>query len=230
MTEEVTRLSFQNAELIGELGSMKEAHSGAGCCQLLSDVKESSSSYADIDARSRKLEYEPLVEYLQNELNSRYQREAMLEAALSEKEQVERELDKQLKKAKRHEEVLESDLENLWVLIENMRKSGIEIDDIISHRIGTSDHRSSEVPVGLSSKSSLLSAGGQVSTHLDNTSSAGTSYLKGKGRSQELERLISRLKDEDLSGLDMATLEELQNVHVEAITKICQAKCANHIS
>jgi len=29
---------------------------------------------------------------------------------------------------------------------------------------------------------------------------------------------------EDLVGLDLAALEELQNVHVEAITKICQAK------
>ncbi|XP_021743691.1 kinesin-like protein KIN-7C, mitochondrial isoform X2 [Chenopodium quinoa] len=229
LTEEVTRLSYQNAELIGELGSTKEVNSGSGCCQPLSDVNKNSNSFAEIDASSRKLEYEQLVEYLQNELHTRYQREAMLEAALSEKEQVERELDKQLSKAKRHEEVLESDLENLWVLIENMRKSGIETDDVLSHRIGTSNYRSAEVPVGITSKGSLLSAGSQVSRNLDKISSAGASNLKEIERSKELEKLISRLKGEDLSDLDMATLEKLQNVHVEAITKICQAKCANHI-
>ncbi|KMT19694.1 hypothetical protein BVRB_1g007500 isoform B [Beta vulgaris subsp. vulgaris] len=231
LTEEVTRLSYQNAELIRELDSMKEA-TGSGCCQHLSEVKESSSKYADSDAGLRKLECEQLVQYLQKELNSRYQREALLEAALSEKEQVEHELQKRLNEAKMNEEVLESDLENMWVLIENMRNSGIETDDINLHRI-TSDTRSAKIPVGLSSKSSFLSAGSQVHRNLDNLNSAeelSTSSPKANQRSQELERLISRLKVEDLSGLDMATLEELQNVHVEAITKICQAKCANHIS
>uniref|UniRef100_A0A803LK18 Uncharacterized protein n=1 Tax=Chenopodium quinoa TaxID=63459 RepID=A0A803LK18_CHEQI len=181
LTEEVTRLSYRNAELIGELGSTKE-----------------------------------------NELHTRYQREAMLEAALSEKEQVERELDKQLSEAKRHEEVLQSDLENLWVLIENMRKSGIETDDGLSHRIGTSNYRSAEVPVGIS-----LSAGSQVSRNLDKIGAAGASNLK------EIERMACTFNlyldlGEDLSGLDMATLEELQNVHVEAITKICQAKVGGY--
>ncbi|XP_056693879.1 kinesin-like protein KIN-7C, mitochondrial isoform X2 [Spinacia oleracea] len=224
LTGEVTRLSYQNAELIGELSSTKEAHSGSGCCQHLSDVKERCSDYANIDASSRKLEYEQLVEYLQNELNVRYQREAMLEAALSEKEQVQHELDKQLNEAKRHGEVLENDMENMWALVENMRKTGTEIDDAISHRIGSSDYRSGEVSVGISSKSSLLSAESQVSRNLDKISSVGASYSKETERSREIQRLISRLKGEDLSGLDMATLEELQNVHVEAITKICQAK------
>ena len=32
------------------------------------------------------------------------------------------------------------------------------------------------------------------------------------------------LQGEDIAGLDVTTLEELQNFHVEAITKICHAK------
>lgn len=185
LTEEVTRLSHQNAELIGELDSIKAARSGSG-------VNESSSNCAVTDTSSRKLEYEQLIEYLQKELNTRYQREAMLESALSEKERVERELGKQLNEAKRHEEVLESDLENMWVIIENMRKADTQTDDIDPLRVGTS-----EVPMGLTSKSSFVSGGTQVCRNLNRLNSdeeLSASYLNETERSQELEKLISRLK------------------------------------
>ncbi|KAL2892935.1 Kinesin-like protein KIN-7E chloroplastic [Bienertia sinuspersici] len=197
LTEEVTRLSYQNAELIDELGSMKEALSGSVCCQHFSEEKETSGNGAVIDASSRKLECEQLVEYLQKELNTRYQREAMLEAALSEKEQVERDLEKRLNEAKKHEEVLESDLENIWALIENMRKSDTQTDDIKPPRNNTSNYSSVEVPVGLTSKSRFLSGGSHICRNVDRLSSAAelsASYLKEKERSEELERLISRLK------------------------------------
>uniref|UniRef100_A0A2P2IRV1 Uncharacterized protein n=1 Tax=Rhizophora mucronata TaxID=61149 RepID=A0A2P2IRV1_RHIMU len=49
-------------------------------------------------------------------------------------------------------------------------------------------------------------------------------YQKEKSQCRELESLILRLKGEDIAGLDIMALEELQNFHVEAITKICQAK------
>ncbi|KAK6938383.1 hypothetical protein RJ641_031891 [Dillenia turbinata] len=40
---------------------------------------------------------------------------------------------------------------------------------------------------------------------------------------------IYSCQGEDVSDLDVTTLEELQNLHVEAITKICQAKfCCLH--
>lgn len=35
---------------------------------------------------------------------------------------------------------------------------------------------------------------------------------------------IINFQGEDVAGLDVTTLEELQNLHVEAITKICHAK------
>jgi len=54
------------------------------------------------------------------------------------------------------------------------------------------------------------------------------SYLIERRRCKELENLVSRLKGEDVAGLDVTALEELQNLHVEAITKICHAKCTNH--
>lgn len=35
---------------------------------------------------------------------------------------------------------------------------------------------------------------------------------------------ISYVQSEDLAGLDVAMLEELQSFHVEALSKICQEK------
>ncbi|GLT49847.1 hypothetical protein SLA2020_233760 [Shorea laevis] len=54
-------------------------------------------------------------------------------------------------------------------------------------------------------------------------------YMEERKRCKELERLISRLKGENICTLDVAALEELQNFHVEAITKISSAKCANNV-
>lgn len=64
----------------------------------------------------------------------------MQEATLSEKEQVQHEPDKQLNEEQRHGEILENDMEYMWALIETMKKTSIEIDDAISHRIGTSNY------------------------------------------------------------------------------------------
>ncbi|KAK1288899.1 hypothetical protein QJS10_CPB19g00130 [Acorus calamus] len=62
-----------------------------------------------------------------------------------------------------------------------------------------------------------------------NTVEVRAAYESERRKSKELEAIISRLKSEDLRNLDVAALEELQSLHVEAITRICQAKEApNH--
>eukprot|EP01018_Ginkgo_biloba_P008731 Gb_35195 [translate_table: standard] len=45
-----------------------------------------------------------------------------------------------------------------------------------------------------------------------------------KKRSMELDIIVSKLKNEDLDGLDLAALDELQSLHVDAIMKLCHAK------
>ncbi|KAG0448811.1 hypothetical protein HPP92_027647 [Vanilla planifolia] len=49
-------------------------------------------------------------------------------------------------------------------------------------------------------------------------------------RCKELEAIISKLKGDDLYGLDIKALEDLQSFHVEALSKICQEKLTNRIS
>ncbi|XP_073099873.1 kinesin-like protein KIN-7E, chloroplastic [Elaeis guineensis] len=56
---------------------------------------------------------------------------------------------------------------------------------------------------------------------------ARAAYEYERRRCKELEHIISRLKGEDLIGLDSRALEELQNLHVEALAKICQEKLTN---
>ncbi|KAG8064543.1 hypothetical protein GUJ93_ZPchr0004g40062 [Zizania palustris] len=56
---------------------------------------------------------------------------------------------------------------------------------------------------------------------------AKAAYNFQRRRCKELEIIVSRLKGEDLRGLDVKVLEELQNFHVEALSRICKEKMAN---
>ncbi|KAL9449777.1 hypothetical protein AB3S75_011661 [Citrus x aurantiifolia] len=232
LAEEVTRLSYENAKLNSELAAAKEALSRSNFCQRSApyEFKQSNSNGA-----RRKTEDGLLVEELQKELSARYQREADLEAALSEREQVEGELRKRIDESKRHEEDLENELANMWVLIAKMRNSGINGEDMSSRGIHALKIPRTGIKNGFmpSNPHSLkLSEEDDVCENVDGVSSfeeLSASYQTERRKCKELESLISRLKGEDISGLDVAALEELQNFHVEAITKICHAKCASHV-
>ncbi|KAL0391753.1 UNVERIFIED_CONTAM: Kinesin-like protein KIN-7E, chloroplastic [Sesamum radiatum] len=77
------------------------------------------------------------MEEFELELNARYQREASLVAALSERDKIEADLRKRLDDAKRHEEKLENELANMWVLVAKLRKStfGSEETSILGHDV-----------------------------------------------------------------------------------------------
>lgn len=232
LAEEVTRLSYENAKLNGELAAATEALSR-------SNFRHKSAPYEFKQSISNgvrtKTEDGLLVEELQKELSAGYQREADLEAALSEREQVEGELRKRIDEAKRHEEDLENELANMWVLIAKMRNSGINGEDMSSRGVHALKIPQARIKNGFMPSnwhSFKLSEEDDVCENVDGISSfeeLSASYHTERRKCKELESLISRLKGEDISGLDVAALEELQNFHVEAITKICRAKCANHV-
>ncbi|KAH7567906.1 hypothetical protein JRO89_XS07G0183300 [Xanthoceras sorbifolium] len=106
LAEEVTRLSYENAKLTGELAAGKEAHCRSSFYQRSGshEFKQNNTNGARPDVR-RKLEDGILVDDLQKELSVRYQREAALQAALSEREQIEGELQKRIYEAKQREEI-----------------------------------------------------------------------------------------------------------------------------
>ncbi|TXG53004.1 hypothetical protein EZV62_022173 [Acer yangbiense] len=232
LAEEVTKLSYENAKLTGELAAAKEAYCSFYKRSSSHEFKQNYTNGARSDGR-RKPEDGVLVDDLQKELSARYQREASLEDALSEREQVEGELRRRVNEAKQREEDLENELANMWVLVAKMRKSGSNAEDMSSEG---AVHASKISQIGVrngflpsNAHSFIMSKEDENSQNEDGISSfeeVRANYQKERRKCKELESIVSRMKGEDIGGLDDATLEELQNLHVEAITKICHAKVA----
>ncbi|KAL6531870.1 Kinesin-like protein KIN-7D, mitochondrial [Orobanche minor] len=119
---EVTKLSLQNAKLETELQSARELSSRS---RKPSDVQKSVrkgrlSNRSNDEFESWSLDPDDL----KLELQARKQREAALEAALTEKEILEEEYRKKAEESKKRETALESDLANMWVLVAQLRKTG----------------------------------------------------------------------------------------------------------
>ncbi|OMP11966.1 hypothetical protein CCACVL1_00192 [Corchorus capsularis] len=213
LAEEVTRLSYENAKLTGELAAAKEGRCRSSCCQKTAH-----------DLRQNNMNEVILIEELQKELNMRNQREAALEAALSEREQIEGDLRRRINEAKRHEEDLENELANMWMLVAKMRKPGLDGEDISANISQTGARNGHLLSNSHSFKLFKEEETCENLRGMKTYEELRARYQEERRRCEELERLVSRMKGEDLSALDVTTLEELQNFHVEAITKICHAK------
>ncbi|XP_020106536.1 kinesin-like protein KIN-7E, chloroplastic [Ananas comosus] len=206
LAEEVTKLSYQNAKLSGDLVAAKEMASTSAA-----------RANSRCDVYSNKPDNGLLIEELQRELALRCQREASLEATLSEKVQREGELQKKIDEAKHREQDLENELASMWVLVAKIKKNGsIPHENLVD---GLSDH---ELP--------LKQNGFHLDVDMDKRKcleEARTAYEYERRHCKELESIVARLRGEDLGGLDNNALEELQNFHIEALSKICQAKMTN---
>ncbi|KAH7291967.1 hypothetical protein KP509_29G044300 [Ceratopteris richardii] len=199
LLEEVTRLSLQNAKLQTELTATQDiAYS-----QLLT---------------------KPIISELQKDVHPRKEREAGLEAALIKKENIEVQLQCKLEEAKQKEVELENDLARMWILISNLEKNG--------SCLGVKNK-----------KDGFYMDGGFQVPEVEKDIDVDMSHLKIKEaelgstvdelkaglelecrRTKEMELLVCQLKGEGLSDLDAAALEDLQNLHVEALDKLCKAK------
>ncbi|CAD5195969.1 unnamed protein product, partial [Musa acuminata subsp. malaccensis] len=231
LAEEVTKLSYQNAKLTGDLATMKELSIGRSNCQRYNQCDGKQDHYnIRADTYLKRPDNGALFEELQKELATRRQREASLAAALSEKDQREAELQRRINEAKQHEQELENELANMWVLVAKIKKNGVNSAETLTESLNEYDFQSKQSGVLLSNGNSCVKfmrdkLPGNVNTDgvsiLEDTRAA---YELETRRSKELEGIISRLKGEDLIGLDNRTLEELQSFHVGALSKICQEK------
>ncbi|KAK4481308.1 hypothetical protein RD792_012193 [Penstemon davidsonii] len=125
LAEEVTKLSYQNAKLAADLAAAKEVRCKANCCQKATsfNTRQNGIGQGRSDTRLKKAENKLSMEEFEQELNARYQRESSLVAALTERDKIEADLRKRLEDAKRHEEQLENELANMWVLVAKKRRS-----------------------------------------------------------------------------------------------------------
>ncbi|XP_071924527.1 kinesin-like protein KIN-7E, chloroplastic isoform X2 [Coffea arabica] len=231
LAEEVTKLSYENANLTAKLSAARET-CNANCCQRSASVDfklSGGSSSTQPDTNSRKPDDRFLVKELQQELNARHQREASLVAALTERDKIESELRKRVDDAKRREKDLENELANMWILVAKMRKSGTDTEDTLlkDERMTTNG---TSLSIGHKEQKFEENDRNEDSEEASRFEELKACYDTERKRCKELESLVSRLKGDDIGGLDLNTLEEMQSLHVEAITKICHAKCTNHIS
>ncbi|CAL8997106.1 unnamed protein product [Prunus brigantina] len=231
LAEEVTKLSYENAKLIGDLAAAKEVQCQSNCCQRPTsyDFKRNNVNGARAGGH-KKPEDVVLVEELQRELSARCQREAALEKELSERDQIEDDLRRTLDKVKQREVDLENELANMWVLVAKLRKSGINTEDASLQGVHVPESSRIRVRNGFppcNVHSDVMFKDNEIRENLNEMGTLEdlrASYQKERRRCKELECYISRLKGEDVAGLDVTALEELQNLHVEAITKISHAK------
>ncbi|GAU22078.1 hypothetical protein TSUD_309820 [Trifolium subterraneum] len=135
---EVTKLSLQNAKLEKELMTLRDHANSRAVVQTVNGVNRKYSDARSgrkgrISSRANDFSGAGLDDFeswsldaddLRLELQARKQREAALEAALSEKEFVEEEFRKKAEEAKKREEALENDLANMWVLVAKLKKEG----------------------------------------------------------------------------------------------------------
>ncbi|KAI3702542.1 hypothetical protein L6452_28283 [Arctium lappa] len=124
---EVTKLSLENAKLEKELVAacdLANTKAGNGGSRKYDAAKPGrkgrSGRVKDVYDEFDSWNLDP--EDLRMELQARKQREARLEAALSEKEVIEEEYRKKAEEAKKKEAALENDLANMWVLVAQLKK------------------------------------------------------------------------------------------------------------
>ncbi|OAE31373.1 hypothetical protein AXG93_3789s1140 [Marchantia polymorpha subsp. ruderalis] len=242
LADEVTKLSYQNAKLSNDLSTAQELafaarlspklkHTANKECQTdqeipldipLIDTDRNMNGFLD-DIGSWTLDSERLLDDIKRELKASKEKEAALELALLEKERKEAELVKKVNEAKQHETDLENDLAGMWVLVAQLKKEkemtdlrqGPLQDDLRSKGgddflLLTNDTNVTKVKDGQDQPSTLEDIKSQLEQE--------------RQRAQELETIVLHLKSEELDDLDIDSLYELQNVHVEALTKLCQAK------
>ncbi|XP_028775061.1 kinesin-like protein KIN-7E, chloroplastic, partial [Neltuma alba] len=204
LAEEVTKLSYENAELTGDLEAAKMSCCKSNCCQTSAscDHKQSINNTQQQDGQSRKLGNDVLIEKLQRNLKAGFQREALLEAALSTKDQIEVELRRRLDETKHHEQDMEDELASMRVLVAKMRKSGVNMDD------KSTLCKLNDIQTRV--KNGLRPTNGNANrkTYKEDESLAAmeevialeelkASYQRERRRCKELESVISRLKGED---------------------------------
>ncbi|KAI5059519.1 hypothetical protein GOP47_0025838 [Adiantum capillus-veneris] len=188
------------------------------------------NEYTDFDS----WELDP--EDMKRELHARKEREVGLEAALAEKEQVEADLRKKLEDAKQREANLENDLAGMWVVVAKLKKERGTSDEPLEMEVDDSSQKDSgnetvnsngfhdNSQEKMQKKNSIEKEPDKQQKMIEELQ---MSLENEKLKTTELQSAVSRLKGDDLDSLHYSTLEDLQNLHMEALTKICQAKARN---
>lgn len=140
---EVTKLSLQNAKLEKEMLAARElstrsssSHGANGGNRKHNDQR--TNRRGRVSGRANEISGMVNDDFdmwnldpddIKMELQARKQREAVLEAALAEKEILEDEYRKKVEELKKRETALENDLANMWVLVARLKKEATVLQE-----------------------------------------------------------------------------------------------------
>lgn len=120
LSEEVSKLMNQNEKLAAELAASKNSPTQRRNSSTLRNGRRESHTKQDQSG---------LVSEMKRELAVSKEREHSYEAALTEKDKREAELQRRVEESKQREAYLENELANMWVLVAKLKKShGTETD------------------------------------------------------------------------------------------------------
>ncbi|KAM0923546.1 hypothetical protein ACQ4PT_005464 [Festuca glaucescens] len=215
LAEEVTRLSYENAKLAADLTAAKELTASVARGSIHNDTKRHDQENGFF------------VEEMRKELVASCEREAALEDTLSQKSRRENELLKIIDDGKCHEHDLENELANMRVLVSKMKKENSQ-EDLFEFKSKQNGFHSAKNDTGRT-PSEMEASDNWKYDGISTLEEAKAVYNFERRRCKELENAMSRLKGEDIRGLEVKVLEELQNFHVEALSRICQEKMAKQM-
>lgn len=199
LAEEVTKLSLENARQAKELYAAQEmacSRGGNGGSRKNEGGKFgrrgrpagrygefASSAYDDVECWNTELDD------MKMELQARKEREAVLEAALAEKERLEEEYKRRFDEAKKREASLENDLAGMWVLVAKLKKGGSDISELpVVEMYANEAHLASDQRQNKNDYNDALAKDRQVSNGLTKPDGDRLNH------SPDLEPLLSRLK------------------------------------
>lgn len=229
LAEEVTKLSYQNAKLTSDLQVAQDLNFG----RAAGSVKYGQNDQSQDHPAGRR---GTVSADIRRDLIASHEREAALETILMEKEQKEAEVQKRIEEAKQREADLENELANMWVLVAKLKKGQENLDEDKQGGLNACrDCKSRSLTGDNNTPYSIERNNISNETRLDENEVNGNALEELKvsleyerKRRLEVESILSQLKSENLDGLDLATLDELQSLHVDAITKLCHAKLRMH--
>jgi len=225
LAEEVTKLSYQNVKLTSDLQAAQDSTFGRTVNSLKYGQTDQSQDLYPAGRRGI------VSADIRRDLIASHEREAALETILLEKEQKEAEVQKGIEEAKQREADLENELANMWVLVAKLKKGQENPDEVTQGQNTCRDCKCRSLAGDSSTPYSV--EGNNISNETKpDENKANITVLEElkvsleyeRQRRLEVESILSQLKSEDLDGLDLTTLDELQSLHVDAITKLCHAK------
>ncbi|KAL3632389.1 Kinesin-like protein KIN-7D, chloroplastic [Castilleja foliolosa] len=132
LSEEVAKLMNHNERLSAELEAQKKSPA-----QRRTPVP---SRNGRKDSFAKKHDTSVLASDLKKELTLCREREHSYEAALSEKEQNEAELQREVEESKQREAYLENELANMWILVAKLKKTqGVDNDEFTKEDFSTDE-------------------------------------------------------------------------------------------